>query len=419
MTAMPKEHRAAGSRAAFTLIELLVTLALIAIISVVVVVTLNPSELLKQARDSNRLSDINTLNTAVSAFVVDQPTTAIGNASTTYVSVPDSTTTCANLGLPALPTGWSYHCAPTSTLRNVDGTGWLPVNFAAVSFGAPLSMLPIDPNNTTSTTFFYAYGTNASKYELTTSVESQKYTTSAANDGGLDPGTYEQGTSFSVIPFIHGLVGYWNFEDANTASTTDISGYGDTLNWHGTSTIRYVTGKVGAYAAWFGGNTDYLSPSISAGLPGGKFGTGDFTVTFWAKGNGNTGAYPSYVTTHTCGCSEASWSVGANIAGNWRIEDVGEGQHSTSPSYDMSNGSWHFLAAERSGTAMRMYIDGSLYGTATDGTSPWNLSAGSGINIGLGSGSGPYLKNDSIDDLRIYSRALSSAEISAIYTSTN
>ena len=47
------------------MIELLVVLALVAILSVVVVMTLNPAELLKQARDSNRFSDISTINTAL------------------------------------------------------------------------------------------------------------------------------------------------------------------------------------------------------------------------------------------------------------------------------------------------------------------------------------------------------------------
>ncbi|KKW47096.1 MAG: hypothetical protein UY99_C0042G0007, partial [Parcubacteria group bacterium GW2011_GWA1_59_11] len=43
-------------RSSFTLIELLVVIAIVAILSAVVIITLNPAELLKQSRDSNRLS---------------------------------------------------------------------------------------------------------------------------------------------------------------------------------------------------------------------------------------------------------------------------------------------------------------------------------------------------------------------------
>ena len=59
------------NNSSFTLIELLVVLALVAILSVVVVMTLNPAELIKQARDSNRLSDLATINTALNLFSAD------------------------------------------------------------------------------------------------------------------------------------------------------------------------------------------------------------------------------------------------------------------------------------------------------------------------------------------------------------
>jgi prepilin-type N-terminal cleavage/methylation domain-containing protein len=49
----------------FTLIELLVVIAIIAILSVVVVLSLNPAEMLRRGRDSNRLSDMDTLTHAL------------------------------------------------------------------------------------------------------------------------------------------------------------------------------------------------------------------------------------------------------------------------------------------------------------------------------------------------------------------
>ncbi len=51
---------------AFTLIELLVVIAVIAILSVVVVLSLNPGELLRESRDTTRISDLDTLNRALS-----------------------------------------------------------------------------------------------------------------------------------------------------------------------------------------------------------------------------------------------------------------------------------------------------------------------------------------------------------------
>lgn len=136
--------------AGFTLIELLIVIAIVAILSVVVILALNPAELLKQAKDSNRISDMDTLNRAVALYQTDVPSGSLGTANTVYLSLidPAATTTtgtnCAGLALnaSALPSGWNYHCPASSTLKKVDGTGWLPINFSSISTGAPLSSFP-------------------------------------------------------------------------------------------------------------------------------------------------------------------------------------------------------------------------------------------------------------------------------------
>ncbi|HUX35967.1 MAG TPA: type II secretion system protein, partial [Candidatus Paceibacterota bacterium] len=46
------------NRDSFTLIELLVVVSIISILAVFLLITLNPSEMLKQSRDSQRLSDL-------------------------------------------------------------------------------------------------------------------------------------------------------------------------------------------------------------------------------------------------------------------------------------------------------------------------------------------------------------------------
>src|SRR5437868_6520397 len=111
------------NRASFTLVELLIVIGIVAVLSVVVIVVLNPAELLKQSRDSNRLSDLQTLHTSLSIFQADS-TGSLGSTNTVYISIPDGSPTCANLGLPSLPSGWVYNCVSTTTLRNTDGNGW-------------------------------------------------------------------------------------------------------------------------------------------------------------------------------------------------------------------------------------------------------------------------------------------------------
>jgi len=90
----------------FTLVELLIVIAILAVLAAAVVIVLNPAELLAQARDSQRISDVNTVKSAVDIFIVDNPSASLGTANRVYISIPDTSATCANItGLPTLPGG--------------------------------------------------------------------------------------------------------------------------------------------------------------------------------------------------------------------------------------------------------------------------------------------------------------------------
>src|SRR3990167_1519720 len=249
------------SRSSFTLIELLIVLAVLSILSITVILTINPSEFLKQARDSTRLSDMANINSSLNLFVVDSPDASLGTASTTYISIPDPTATstagtqCQGLGLSELPSGWTYHCAATSTYRNTDGTGWVPVNFQSMSFGSTLGTLPIDPINTTTSGNYYTY-TPGGSWQLTATPESNKVRTTQADQ---TTGAITKGTDLTLSPLFNpsGLVGYWKFAEGTGTSTADSSGNGNRGTWGGTGS-HWVTGKVGN-AGQFNGTEDYVS----------------------------------------------------------------------------------------------------------------------------------------------------------------
>jgi prepilin-type N-terminal cleavage/methylation domain-containing protein len=168
----------------FTLIELLIVIAIIAILAVAVVLILNPAQLLAQARDSQRISDLDTLRTAIALYLSTVTnfslTTGNGNCYV-YTGAPAS---CG-----------SRHTALTmvaSGLRTVgNGTGgnlgWLPVDFAAIPGGSPLSVLPIDPRN--GATYFYSYvGNTAGAFELNADMESSRYAACGSDDAETTDG---------------------------------------------------------------------------------------------------------------------------------------------------------------------------------------------------------------------------------------
>ncbi|MEK9173244.1 MAG: type II secretion system protein [Patescibacteria group bacterium] len=193
----------------FTLIELLIVIGIIAILATVVILTLNPAELLRQARDSTRASDFSTLKSAISLYAADVSSPVFGTSSRLgagtgwcFISITSG---------PAFQAGWptstaSCNSRASSTLigvvasttegakRGVDGTGWIPINFNSISSGAPLSALPVDPvtPNTPGTNIlstsddrYYVYlSDGVGGFEVNGVLESLKYASSSENDGG-------------------------------------------------------------------------------------------------------------------------------------------------------------------------------------------------------------------------------------------
>jgi len=53
----------------FTLLELLIVIAILAVLSSAIVLVLNPAQLLAQARDSQRLSDLSSLHSAIALYL--------------------------------------------------------------------------------------------------------------------------------------------------------------------------------------------------------------------------------------------------------------------------------------------------------------------------------------------------------------
>lgn len=158
----------------FTLIELLTVIGIISILAVAVVVVINPAELLKQARDSTRITDLRALDSSLNIYQVRvQQDPYYGESETVYTSIPDTSQTCDNVqDLPDLPDGWSYNCVAENNIRNIDGTGWIPVDLTRISFGSPIPRLPLDPVNDFEQGLYYTY--IAGSYAVETPLESER-----------------------------------------------------------------------------------------------------------------------------------------------------------------------------------------------------------------------------------------------------
>jgi len=177
-------------RKGFTLIELLVVIAILAILATVVVLVLNPAELLRQARDSNRISDLGSLHSAISLFLADVTTSTwvSGLRCTAATTTPPGGGTCT-----------------VSTSTAINGTGWVPINFSAISSGSPLGKLPIDPVNDSVNFYAYRASTSMGLYKLYANMESAKFSSGGGSDvesnnkdGGNVSNWYEIGSDMTL-----------------------------------------------------------------------------------------------------------------------------------------------------------------------------------------------------------------------------
>jgi prepilin-type N-terminal cleavage/methylation domain-containing protein len=184
-----------SARSGFTLIELLIVIGIIAILATVAVIVINPAELFARARDTERINEIQGINRGMQ--YVELYGLAQGSPQTVYVSLPDSSPTCASYILPALTSGWSYACAPSATYQKADGTGWIPVDFAQLETGS-FSVLPIDPANTDTDGYYYTY-TPGGSWVLTAGLESaQQLSAAAVTDDGSDERRFELGSDIAL-----------------------------------------------------------------------------------------------------------------------------------------------------------------------------------------------------------------------------
>jgi prepilin-type N-terminal cleavage/methylation domain-containing protein len=175
----------------FTLIELLIVIGIIGILAAAVIVVLNPAELLAQARDGTRLSDIDSVSSAVNLYIASVDDIELLNGATGTAAYANVTGACA------ADNPFNATCTD-NTSTSTAGTGWVRVPLASISGGSPLPVLPTDPTN--NTTYFYAYAANAASttFEVDGKLESQRHSPKMTTDGGDNNGFYEKGTDLTL-----------------------------------------------------------------------------------------------------------------------------------------------------------------------------------------------------------------------------
>jgi hypothetical protein len=206
----------------------------------------------------------------------------------------------------------------------------------------------------------------------------------------------------NTVSLTNGLVGYWTFDgsvtDWTNGTTADLSGKGNTGYLNGASA---KPGKIGQ-GFFFNGNATTYSvwvPYNSTIAPT------QITLSAWIK----TASNAPQVLLSRWGVTN-SYALVLTSPSNIRLFSTGLLEVTGINYFDNK---WHLITGTCDGTTQAIYMDGSLVGSqAGCGMQDGNQD----LHIGYesaGFGGEPF--SGTIDDVRIYNRALRPGEISQLY----
>ena len=217
--------------------------------------------------------------------------------------------------------------------------------------------------------------------------------------------------SFSTGDINKGLVGHWPLDSTHLNSTTnrvdDIGGYGN----HGTNSGASLTtdrhGQANG-AMSFDGLSNYINCGNGESLKP----TTAITVELWTKVN-STKSLQFCIGYGNTGYS--GWWVG--LSNNIVTWNIGNGTAFRRKTFDLSPNqlAWHHIVGTYDNVSVKLYVDGDYKGSLGL-AGPINYTGLTACRIGQTEGLhvDRYF-NGTIDEVRIYDRALSEPEIEKLY----
>jgi len=347
--------------------------------------------------------------------------------SVVWTSTSTTVATISATGLAtAAGTGGTTIMAVSGTITGMTGLTVTPAVLTSITVTPANASLVVGSTQQYTATGTYTDGTTqnltgSATWNSTNTAAATISSTGLATGAGTGTTTISATSgsitgSTSLTVTVSGLLAYWKFDDGSGATAADSSGNGNTMTL--VNGVSWVTGRIGGAVSANGTNQYGAEPSINLS------GTQTVTVAFWANRtyskttesvlfedtanyNGSTTGFGFFADDTQC--------QGIQVALNGNVG------YSVNCFAQPSSGAWHFLVAiydkTQAGTNQtKLYVDGvqqtptinlrTSQNTNNFGTNPVYLFSRGGTD---------FFSAGAVDELRIYSRALSAGEIQQLY----
>lgn len=209
--------------------------------------------------------------------------------------------------------------------------------------------------------------------------------------------------SLAKADIITGLTAHWLLDEGSGTTASDSIGINNLV----LSNITWATGYSGGYSIQFNG-VDSQGNSL---FPTGISGAAPRTITWWEKDASN--GVMAGVSTAAIGGTFQGMCFNGGSGYNYYLHTYGGSDLNTGVA--CSSG-WHFNSIWSDGVNIKYYVDGAEIGSGA--YVPNTVDAN--LNVGYTSVASYPLNNGAlIDDIRIYSRALSPADVLELYQSAS
>ncbi|MDE1941402.1 MAG: fibronectin type III domain-containing protein, partial [Patescibacteria group bacterium] len=215
------------------------------------------------------------------------------------------------------------------------------------------------------------------------------------------------GSSCTTGDLTCGLVGWWKLDDGSGTTASDSSGSGNNGTISGSPLPTWTAGEIGGALGFSGGTGNIRVSNISLN-------TGTYTICTWENAPA-IAAYQTDAIGYRWPFQLYLTSVDGKTLRAMFSNNSGTYAHSGN---DMAPNAWNHLCLIRnSDNTVSFYVNGALSGAANQfaGTTTAPMSAGYIIG-GRADGTNVSAMTGSLDDYRIYNRALAPSEIQSLYS---